>query len=142
LAAAAVGFVASACPSSPLPAPPAKPEPQLQLVTATVVTNGCATLGSVNARLAEDAMHKLVEGCGAVPGGATQFSVTLLPGGRIELPQGPNQPEVIPTCVFKNELRHRVYLVKPCSLDIKLAESSVPLPPVAALDGGADARAR
>jgi hypothetical protein len=89
--------------------------------------NGCATLTGVNGRLAEEAMHKLVDACASVPGGSTRFTLTLLPSGRIELPQSPDQPETIPTCVLKNDLRHRVSLQKPCSLVVKLEETSVTL---------------
>ncbi len=72
-------------------------------------------------------MHKLVDACASVPGGSTKFTVTLLPGGRIELPQGRDQPETIPTCILKNELRHHVSLSKACSLVVKLEEKSVPI---------------
>jgi hypothetical protein len=104
--------------------------PRAQLVSATIATNGCATLTGVNSRLAQEAMQKLVDGCTSVPGGSTKFTVTLLPGGRIELPQGPDQPETIPTCVLKNDLRHRVQLPKACSLVVRLEETSVSVPSV------------
>ena len=92
----------------------------------------------LNSRLAEEAMHRLVDACTSVPGGSTRFTVTLLPGGRIDLTQGPDQPDTIPTCVLKNDLRHRVALPKPCSLVVKLEETSVPLADVDA--GERDAR--
>lgn len=104
------------------------------------MTNGCVSLGAVNARLAEDAMHRLVEGCAAVPGGTMQFTATLQPGGRIELAQGPGAPDVVPSCALKNELRHKVYLQKPCNLEVKLEETTIHLPlsaPIA--DAAADA---
>jgi hypothetical protein len=127
----------SSVPSQPPPQPPPEP-PKAQLVSATISTNGCATLTGANSRLAEETMHKLVDACASVPGGSTKFMVTLLPGGRIELPQGPDQPQTIPTCVLKNDLRHKVSLAKPCSLVIKLEETSVPIVPTDA--GARDAR--
>jgi hypothetical protein len=120
---AALGAACAAAPPSP---PPPQP-PKAQLVSATIAMNGCATLTGVNGRLAEEAMHKLVDACASVPGGSTRFTLTLLPSGRIELPQSPDQPETIPTCVLKNDLRHRVSLQKPCSLVVKLEETSVSL---------------
>ena len=116
----------AACAAPPPPPPEA---PRAQLVSSTIVTDSCATLAGANGRLAEEAMQKLVDGCTSVPGGSTRFTVTLLPGGRIELPQGPDQPQTIPMCVLRSELRHRVSLRKPCSLVVKLEETSVPLPP-------------
>jgi hypothetical protein len=130
----------AACAASPPPAPtPPPPEPaKAQLVSATIAVNGCAALAGANSRLAEEAMHRLVDACTSVPGGSTRFTVTLLPGGRIDLTQGPDQPDTIPTCVLKNDLRHRVALPKPCSLVVKLEETSVPLADVDA--GERDAR--
>lgn len=138
-AALALPAIAVACGGTPPPQPPpADTTPSVQVVSASILTNGCASFGPVNGRLAAEAMHKLVEGCTSVPGGSTRFTVTLQPGGRIELPQGEGQPATIPTCVLKNELRHKVYLQKPCSLEVKLGESSVDLPAAPGTDGGAN----
>jgi len=119
--------VGAACATSP-PLPPPPEPPKAQLVSATIATNGCATLAGVNGRLAEEAMYKLVDECASVPGGSTKFTVTLLPGGGIEFPKGPDQPDTIPTCVLRRGLGHRVRLAKPCSLVVKLEEKSVSLP--------------
>jgi hypothetical protein len=121
-----LAVVDAACATSPpLPTPPEPPK--AQSVSATIATNGCATLAGVNSRLAQEAMYKLVDECASVPGGSTKFTVALLPGGGIEFPQGPDQPDTIPTCVLKSGLRHRVRLPKPCTLVVKLEERSVPL---------------
>jgi hypothetical protein len=95
------------------------------IVNATIVTNGCQNLGAASARLAERAMYDLVEGCAAVPGGTTRFHATLQPGGRIEIVAGPGQPEVIPICVVKHSLLHKVRLSEPCGLDVKLEETTL-----------------
>jgi hypothetical protein len=118
--------VGTACATSPPLSPP--PEPlKAQLVSASIAANGCANLSGVNSRLADEAMYRLVDECASVPGGSTTFTVRLLPGGGIEFPPGPDQPETIPTCVLKHDLRHRVHLPKPCSLVVKLEETNVPL---------------
>jgi hypothetical protein len=123
------------CASSPPPAPPAGPS--AQLVNAVVLTNGCQNLGRQSASLAETAMNALVEGCSSVPGGSMQFHATLQPGGRIEISAAPGQPEVVPICILKHALVHRVPLSKPCPLDVKIEQTSLPMsvpssPPAAA----------
>lgn len=102
------------------------------IVNATVVTNGCQSLGAESARLAERAMYDLVEACSSVPGGVAQFHATLQPGGRIEITAGSGQPQLIPICVVKHSLLHKVRLVGPCGLDVRLEETSVTM----ARDGG------
>jgi hypothetical protein len=94
-------------------------------VNATIVANGCQNLGAASGRLAERAMYELVEGCTSVPGGTARFHATLQPGGRIAIAAGPGQPEVIPICVLKHSLLHKVPLTGPCGLDVKLDETSV-----------------
>ena len=122
----ALALLDTACAASPpLPTPPEPPK--ARSVSATIATNGCATLAGVNSRLAQEAMYKLVDECASVPGGVTKFTVALLPGGGIEFPQGPEQPDTIPTCVLRSGLRHRVRLPKPCTLVVKLEEGSVSL---------------
>jgi len=96
-----------------------------KVVNATIVTNGCQNLGAASARLAERAMYDLVEGCTSVPGGTARFHATLQPGGRIEIVAGPGQPQVIPICVLKHSLLHKVRLVGPCGLDVRMEETSV-----------------
>jgi hypothetical protein len=105
-----------------------------KIVNATIVTNGCQTLGTASARLAERAMYDLVEGCTSIPGGTARFHATLEPGGRIEIVNGPGQPEVIPICVIKHSLLHKVRLSEPCGLDVKLEETTM------AVTGDAGAR--
>jgi hypothetical protein len=104
-----------------------------QVVNATVLTNGCQSLGRANAKLAESAMVQLVEGCSSVPGGSAEFEATLEPGGRITIAAAPGQPDVVPICILKHSLLHKVALAKPCRLEVKIAQSSVPL----AIDAGA-----
>ena len=96
-----------------------------KIVNATIVTNGCQSLGVASARLAERAMYDLVEACASIPGGTTRFHATLQPGGRIEIVAGPGQPEVIPICVVKHSLLHKVRLSQPCGLDVKLEETTL-----------------
>jgi hypothetical protein len=109
----------------PLPEPSA---PSAKIVSATVVTNDCDRVAKGNARLAEDAMSTLVEGCTSVPGGSARFSATLEPGGRIEIAQTVGSPDTVPICVLKHELRHKVPLTHECKLDVRLEESAVALP--------------
>lgn len=95
------------------------------MVNALVLTNGCQDSGRQSAILAERAMNSLVEGCVSVPGGSMQFHATLQPGGRIEISAAPGQPEVVPICILKHALVHRVPLTKPCPLDVKIEQTSV-----------------
>jgi len=118
------GCASSAPPGSVAPAPP---EPSAQLVNAVVLTNGCQSMGRQSALLAESAMNALVDGCASVPGGSMQFHATLQPGGRIEISAAPGQPEVVPICILKHALVHRVPLRKPCPLDVKIEQTSVPM---------------
>jgi hypothetical protein len=131
VAAAACGpkAVDGAAPSAP-PVPSGR---AARVVNATVLANGCQELGQANARIAERAMDQLVEGCTSVPGGTAEFQATLLPSGRIEIAAGPGQPDVVPICILKHSLTHDVRLGKPCRLDVKIQQTSVPV----ALDGGA-----
>jgi len=130
----AVPLVAIACGSKPAPdaATPPSSARTANVVSATVVANECGAVNKAYAKLAEDAMHKLVEGCTSVPGGSHRFVATLQPGGRIEIAQS-GDAEVVPICVLKNELRHKVPLAKPCTLEVRLDEGAVALP-----DAGAD----
>ena len=86
-------------------------------------------------------MNALVEGCTSVPGGAMQFRATLQPGGRIEITAAPGQPDVVPICILKHALVHRVPLTKPCPLEVKIEQTSVtlsspPAPRSSPTDGG------
>ncbi|HEY8092042.1 MAG TPA: hypothetical protein VIF09_29475 [Polyangiaceae bacterium] len=135
----ALALLVVACGSKPPPADTASPPPvapsgrAAQVVNATVLTNGCQDLGNASARLAESAMYQLVEGCTTVPGGVAQFSATLQPGGRIEITAASGQPDVVPICILKHALTHRVPLTRPCRLDVKIEQTNVTVPG----DGGA-----
>jgi hypothetical protein len=97
------------------------------MVNATILTNGCQSLGAANAKLAEKAMYQLIEGCASVPGGKAEFEATLLPGGRIQIAGVPGRPDVVPICVLKHALEHKVPLVQPCRLDVKIEQTQVPM---------------
>ena len=107
--------------------------PPVRTVTAVVLVNGCAVTGVENARLAQAAMNQLVDGCTGFSGDKVQFTATLLPGGAIQFEQRPGASATIPLCVL-TPLSHRVRLQKPCSLDVQLEESLVPVSRPA--DGG------
>lgn len=98
-----------------------------RVVNATILANGCHDLGHANAKLAERAMYTLVEGCSSVPGGSAQFEATLQPGGRIGIAGAPGQPDVVPICILKHSLEHKVALARPCRLDVRIEQTSVPL---------------
>jgi hypothetical protein len=102
------------------------------MVQATILANGCEALGRANAKLAERAMYELVEGCTTVPGGTAQFGASLLPGGQIQIAPTPGLPDIVPICVLKHPLVHRVPLERPCRLDVKIGQTTVEL----AGDGG------
>ena len=110
-----------------MPEPAASSAPNTRIVGATVLANGCAALGKANAKLAEDAMNRLVESCTSVPGGSIRFVATLEPGGRIEIAPALGQPATVPICVLKHELKHKVALQKACKLEVKLEETSIHL---------------
>jgi hypothetical protein len=100
-------------------------------VDAVIVANECAKLGNVNARAAEKAMHKLVEGCAEVPGGVAQFTATLVPGGRIDIgPMKGSDPAqaTVPMCVLKHPLVHTVALPSPCKLDVRMEQQKIAVP--------------
>jgi hypothetical protein len=103
-----------------------------QVVNATILTNGCQALGRTKAKLAEDAMARLVEGCSSVPSGRAAFQAMLQPGGRIEIAAAPGQPDVVPICVVKHSLTHRVPLTEACRLDVRIEQTSV----IVAVDAG------
>jgi hypothetical protein len=120
------------------PAPPPARGPTAQVVNATILANRCQQLGRANAQLAERAMYDLVEGCAAVPGGTAQFEATLEPGGRVAISGVPGHPDVVPICVLKHALVHKVPLAKPCQLDVRLEQTAVAIDRGDAGAGGAD----
>lgn len=127
LATLAALLVLAAC-GSPKPAEkpaPAEPAPApIGLMNASVVATSCPQVTQHNARMAENAIRKLVEPCTTIPGGAAHFAATMLPGGRIELgsPEGDPTEGVVPTCVVKNQLTHKIFLRKPCVFRVELEE--------------------
>ena len=106
--------------------PPPQPASRAaQVVNATILVNGCGGFGRTNGKLAERAMYQLVESCSTVPGGSAQFSATLEPNGRIEIGAAAGQPGVVPICILKHALVHRVPLSQPCRLDVKIEEQRI-----------------
>jgi len=103
------------------------PRTVTSMVDASAVIGACPDGRKMNARAAADAINKLVEPCAQVPGGKAHFAATLLPGGKIELasPEGKVAEGVVPTCVLRHGLGHKVLLSKPCTFDVKLEERKV-----------------
>ena len=114
-------------------AAPASSGPSANVVNAIILANGCEVVGRKNAQLAERAMNQLVEACNDVPGGAVQFEATLQPGGHIDIAGIPGQPDMVPICILKHSLLHQVPLTKPCTLDVKIQQMTIPM---AARDAG------
>jgi hypothetical protein len=119
----AVGASAAACAGTPPP-----PVATVRAVSAVVLVNRCASLGPVNARLAESAISKLVDGCAPFSGGRVRFTAILLPGGAIQFEPGADRSEAIPVCVLSHPLAHGVHLQKSCALDVALESSAMALP--------------
>jgi hypothetical protein len=103
------------------------PRSVTSLVEASSVVSACPDSKSMNARAATNAIHHLIEPCAAVPGGRAHFSAKLLPGGKIELasPEGNPADGVVPTCVLRAGLRHKVLLKSACTFDVRLEERKV-----------------
>lgn len=101
--------------------------PPINMVESTVVVESCPDAHQMNSKLADEAIHKLVEPCGSVPGGAAHFMAILVPGGRIELtaPNGDPAGGVVPTCVLEHQLSHRVLLQNPCKFDVRIDQGKV-----------------
>ena len=105
----------------------------VSLVNATVVVAECPDAKTMNNRAAQATIHRLVDPCAMVPGGKAHFAATLLPGGRIELaaPSGDPAEGVVPTCVLRHNLLHKVFLKKPCKFDVQLEERRAQAPAAA-----------
>ena len=108
----------------------------VQIVNATILANECQRLGRANAEMAEHAMLDLVEGCSSIPNGSARFEATLQTSGRIEIAAAPGQPGVVPICVLKHALVHKVPLSKPCRLDVRMEETRLPIRPDVGPVGG------
>jgi hypothetical protein len=106
------------------------PRISTSLVNASAVVSVCPDGKRMNAKLAADAIQRLVKPCAAVPGGKAHFMATLQPGGKIELtsPEGDPGDGVVPTCVLRHALQHTVLLKKPCRFDVQLEERKVDVP--------------
>jgi hypothetical protein len=101
----------------------------INIVDATVVVESCPDAHRMNARAADDAIRKLVEPCGTIPGGSAHFMAILVPGGRIELaaPDGDPAGGVVPTCVLEHQLLHHVLLQSACKFDVHLDQGKIAL---------------
>jgi hypothetical protein len=106
------------------------PKSVTSLVNASSVISACPDNKRMNARAAANAINHLIEPCATVPGGKAHFSATLLPGGKIELasPEGNPADGVVPTCVLKGGLHHKVKLMHACTFDVQLEERKVATP--------------
>jgi hypothetical protein len=82
----------------------------------------CGIVSNMNARVAQKTMRQLVEACNEVPGGAAEFTATLLVDGRIELAANDGGLGTVPICVLHHELKHKVVVKKPCTMQVKLSE--------------------
>jgi hypothetical protein len=109
------------------------PKSVTSLVSATSVVSACPDNKHMNARAATNAINHLIEPCATVPGGKAHFSATLLPGGKIELAAPAGDPEggVVPTCVLKGGLHHKVKLMHACTFDVQLEERKITTPDAA-----------
>ena len=96
--------------------------PPIGMVDATIMFTDCSVRSDMNARLAQKTMRQLVEACNEVPGGTAQFSATLNPGGRIELNTVDGGPGTVPICVLRHELKHKVVVKKPCTMQVQMTE--------------------
>jgi hypothetical protein len=134
---AAAALLALSCSSSPKPAPAAQPEdpagPPLALMNATMIVKSCPDQTKTTSHQAETAIRQVIEPCTKVPGGAAHFTVTMMPGGRIEIgsPEGDPDEGVVPTCAVKNQLTHKIFLRKPCSFVVQLEERPMAQQPAA-----------
>lgn len=100
------------------------PHVKTSMVSASAVVSACPDGRKMNAKLAAHAIQHLVDPCRTVPGGSAHFSVALLPGGKVELaaPDGNPVEGVVPTCVLRHGLMHKVLLHAPCKFDVQLEE--------------------
>lgn len=120
------GSLALGCGGGAKPSPSAPPTPaasssagDISLVDATVVVKDCPDSSKLDPNALERTLRKLAEGCSSVPGGLAQLSATLLPSGRIELAAADG---MVPTCVLKNPLVHRLPLKSACHTEVRVEE--------------------
>jgi hypothetical protein len=115
-------------PPPPLAAPP--PEAQAEPATKVGVMEGSVVFvdcpDKLDVKEAERTINRLVEPCESVPGGTARFRATLAPRGRIEIAAADGSSEgVIPICVLKNRLTHKIRVNKPCQLDVQIEERKI-----------------
>jgi hypothetical protein len=96
--------------------------PPIGMVDATVMFTDCGVVSNMNSKLAQKTMRQLVEACNEVPGGVAQFSATLLVDGRIELSASDGGLGTVPICVLHHELKHKVVVKKPCTMQVQMTE--------------------
>jgi len=96
--------------------------PPIGMVDAAIMFTDCGVVSNMNAKLAQKTMRQLVEACTEVPGGIAQFSATLLVDGRIELAAADGGVGTVPTCVLHHELKHKVVVRKPCTMQVQITE--------------------
>lgn len=96
--------------------------PPIGMVDATIMFTDCSVVSNMNAKLAQKTMRQLVEACNEVPGGVAQFSATLHVDGRIELASADGGLGTVPICVLRHELKHKVVVKKPCTMQVQMTE--------------------
>lgn len=96
--------------------------PAVGFVDATIMFTNCGKVAKMNARSAQRTMRLLVEACEEVPGGSAEFTATLSPDGRIELAALDGGLGTVPTCVLRHELKHKVAVSKPCTMQVRMTE--------------------
>jgi hypothetical protein len=82
----------------------------------------CGKVANMNAKSAQRTMRQLVEACEEVPGGSAEFTATLWPDGRIELATVDGGVGTVPVCVLRHELKHKVAVSKPCTMNVHMSE--------------------
>ena len=117
----------SKAPAQPAPSSSAPAPPRVAVVEGSVLLKDCPA--KLHASVARKTLDALAGDCQSVPGGRARFLATLEPGGRIEIsaPDG-SQEGTIPICVLQNKLRHKLFIRKPCTLEVTIEEASVVAP--------------
>lgn len=99
------------------------PSRTIASVDASVIFTDCPKAPIARSNDVQATLNNLVKDCDTVPAGQVRIVATLVPGGRIELSAPKGEPEgVVPLCVLKHELRHRLLVVKRCHMEIQMSE--------------------
>jgi hypothetical protein len=113
-------------PVEPTPTDAGPPEPNISLVTSSVMVDACPDSKTLNTKQATKEIEELVGPCKKVPGGAAHFAATLLPDGRVELaaPSGDVADGVVPTCLLQkqSQLKHKLHVKTACKFDVRLEQ--------------------